>query len=485
MRAHICSSVIRTLVLVLLVAALSTLGACAINPATGESQLSLFTEAEEIELGAEVDQEFLSNSRRYDDPDLEAYVSDLGQRLAAVSERPDLPWSFHVADDEIVNAFALPGGRIYVTRGLLAHLESEAELAGVLGHEIGHVTARHSVNGLSRELAITLGVFTGLALFDVGETGELVSSLGLGLMFLKFGRNQERQADQLGVRYTQRAGLDPHGVVEALRVLQTVSQSQDDGWFPTWLSTHPDPDRRWQRLAEETGLGPGRPPTDAEIDTYLSRLDGMVYGPDPRNGVVEGNTFVQLRDGFQMRFPAGWEIEREGQTLAAANDAEDAIVMLIPQLAETVNEAVEAFEGQEGIFVDKSWNETPGGLPARFANFRLVEDEETTWGSAAFVRTPGRVVAILGLAEYDAWSRHGQALRRSMRSIGRVPQPNRRPARPALLRIVSLPQAMNAGQIASRYSPGTEPATIALLNQIGVDQPIPAGRAVKIIEAGR
>jgi predicted Zn-dependent protease len=474
-----------TLALVLLATVGSGLTACAINPATGQSQLSLFTEAEEIELGAEVDREFLSNSRRYDDPALEAYVASLGHRMAAVSERPDLPWSFHIADDEIINAFALPGGPIYVTRGLLAHLESEAELAGVLGHEIGHVTARHSVNGLSRDLAITLGVAAGLALFDIGETGELVSSLGLSLMLLKFNRNQERQADQLGVRYTERAGLDPHGVVEVLRVLQAASQSQDDGWFPAWLSTHPDPDRRWQRLAEETGLAPGKPPTDAEINEYVSRLDGLVYGPDPRNGVFEGNAYIQHRDGFQMRFPTGWEIEREGQTLAAQSSTEDAIVMLLPQLVETVNEAVEAFESQDGVSIDKSWNETLGGLPARFANFRILEDEETTWGSAAFVRTPGKVVAILGLAEYDAWSRHGKALRRSMRSIGHVTQPNRHQTRPAQLKIVSLPRAMNARQIAKRYSPGTEPATIALLNQVTIDQPIPAGRKVKVVRTVR
>ncbi len=167
---------------------LAVLTACSINPATGNSQLAFFDEAEEIALGAEVDRDFLANFRRYEDPELEAYVAALGHRMAAVSERPSLPWSFHIVDDEMVNAFAVPGGRIYVTRGLLAHLTSEADLAGVLGHEIGHVTARHSVNALSRELAIGLGAAVGLALLDVGEAGEEVASLGLGLMFLKFSR---------------------------------------------------------------------------------------------------------------------------------------------------------------------------------------------------------------------------------------------------------------------------------------------------------
>jgi predicted Zn-dependent protease len=485
MRARFRMFLSQALGLILLAMAAAALTACAINPATGQSQLSFFTEAEEIQLGAEVDREFLSNSRRYVDPALEEYVAALGRRLAAVSERPDLPWSFHIADDEIVNAFALPGGRIYVTRGLLAHLESEAELAGVLGHEIGHVTARHSVHGLSRDLAITLGVAAGLALFDVGDAGEFATSLGLGLVFLKFSRNQERQADQLGVRYTERAGLDPHGVVEALRVLQNVSQAQGDGWFPVWLSTHPDPDKRWQRLAEEKGLGPGKPTTGAEANAYVARLDGMVYGPDPRNGVVAGNAFIQLRDGFQMSFPAGWKVEREGQTLAAGNDSEDAVVMLLPQLAETESEAAETFGGRDGIVVDKSWNETLGGLPARFANFRATIDEETIWGIAAFVRTPGKVVAILSLAEHEAWPRHGEAMQRSMRSIGRITKPDRHASEPARLRIVSLPRAMSARQISKHYSPETVPATIALLNQVEIDQMMPTGRKVKVVRTAR
>jgi predicted Zn-dependent protease len=471
-------------VLVAAVAALASLTACATNPATGQSQLSFFTEAEEIVLGAEVDREFLGNSRRYDDARLDSWVAALGHRLAAVSERPDLPWSFHVTDDEIVNAFALPGGRIYVTRGLLAHLDSEAELAGVLGHEIGHVTARHSVHGLSRQIAWTLGVAAGLAVFDAGEAGELVSSLGLGLMFLKFDRDQERQADQLGVRDLQRAGFDPHGVVDALRVLQQVSQAQDDGWLPAWLSTHPDPDKRWQRLADEMQLGPRPPTDDSEIAAYLARIDGLVYGADPRNGTLVDSVYVQQRDGFQMSFPAGWEIEREGQTLSAESAAEDSLLMLLPQTAESVPGAVASFGGEDGITVDKSWDETLGGLPARVVDFRVTVDEEAVWGKAAFVQTPGRVVAVVAVAAYDAWPRHGQELQSAMRSIGRVSPAKRYPGNPRRLRVVSLPRAMDAREIARRYSPQTDPATIALLNQVRVDQPLAAGRRVKIVENG-
>jgi predicted Zn-dependent protease len=406
--------------------------------------------------------------------------------MAAVSERPSLPWSFHIVDDEMVNAFAVPGGRIYVTRGLLAHLTSEADLAGVLGHEIGHVTARHSVSALSRELAIGLGAAVGLALLDVGEAGEEVASLGLGLMFLKFSRTQEQQADQLGVRYVQRAGLDPHGVVNALRRLQEVSQAYGGGGSPVWLATHPDPDKRWQRLAEDAGLGPARLPTTEEINAFAARLDGLVYGPDPRNGTLTNNTFVQLLDGFQITFPKGWSVEREGQTLAAQSASEDAMVMLVPQQATAVHAAAGAFGQEEGIVVDKWWDEPRGGLPARHLNFKLDGgDGQPLWGTVSFVQAPGRVVAVFGLAEYDAWSTHGHAIRTALGSIGGTADPGKASPRPARLGVVTLTQAMTIRQVAQQFARATAPETLALLNQVGVDQNLPRGRAVKIVRAGR
>ncbi len=466
------------------VAAVAAVLACSVNPATGKKQLSFFGEAAEIELGADVDREFLATSDVYDDAALAAYVAELGGRLAAVSERPELPWSFRIADDEIVNAFALPGGRIYVTRGLLAHLNREAELAGVLGHEIGHVTARHSVHGLSRDLALAAGVLAGLAVLDADDTVQTAAVLGLGLMTLKFGRSQERQADQLGVRYAERAGVDPHGVVDALRVLQAVSRSHGDGWFPVWLSTHPDPDNRWQRLAADTGLGPGRPADELEpeVDAFLARLDGMVFGADPRNGELSGDAWVHRRDGYELRLPAGWKVQREGQTVAAASADQDAVVWLQPQLQPSETEAAKAFSGQEGITAGGGRSETLGGLPVRLVEFDAKLDEREMRGVAAFVRAPRRVVAVVGMSSAERWADRRGALEAAVRSVGRV-RSGDGPARPARLAVVTLDRPMTAREIAARYSPGFEPATLALLNQVELDQPIRAGRRVKTLRA--
>ena len=182
---------------------------CATNPATGKRQLSLIGEQDEIAMGREADKDIVAlDGPSTTTPELQAYVQELGAALAAESERPNLPWTFRVLDDPIVNAFALPGGYIYVTRGILSHLNSEAELVGVLGHEIGHVTARHSVSRLSKAqlFSIGLGGRGWRVSPELREFGGIAQS-GLGLLFLKYSRDDERQADDLGLRYSIRGRL--------------------------------------------------------------------------------------------------------------------------------------------------------------------------------------------------------------------------------------------------------------------------------------
>ena len=218
-----------------------TLASCAVNPATGKRQLVLISESEEVRLGRENDRAIVAQFGLYDDQELQDYVSRLGRRMAAQSERPDLDWTFRVLDDPLVNAFALPGGYIYITRGILAHFNSEAELASVLGHEIGHVTARHSVNQLSKaQLAqLGLGVGTIVAPEEMDRFGGLAQT-GVGLLFLKFGREDERQADDLGLRYLVRTGYDPRPMADVFVTLKRVGASSGGGSNPP-IGSRPTP----------------------------------------------------------------------------------------------------------------------------------------------------------------------------------------------------------------------------------------------------
>ena len=231
------------------VAATAVLIACATNPVTGKRQLMLMSEAQEIAMGKAADQEVAGAYGLYPDPEVQAYVDGLGQRLAATSERPDLPWSFEVVDDAAVNAFALPGGFIYVTRGIMTHLSTEAELVAVLGHEIGHVTARHSASQMSKQQLAMGGLVLGMAVKpQLQRFGELVQQ-GLGLLFLKFGRDDENQADELGLRYMTGEAYDPREMLDVFRILDGVTRAEGGGArMPDWLSTHPSPGNRLARI---------------------------------------------------------------------------------------------------------------------------------------------------------------------------------------------------------------------------------------------
>src|SRR5256884_6093923 len=238
-------------------AALAALAAgCAVNPATGSRQLMLVSESQEIALGRDYEPQVAGSIGIYSDSGLQRYIQQFGARLAASSERPNLPWSFRVVDDPVVNAFALPGGFIYVTRGILAHLNSEAELAGVVGHEIGHVTARHSASQMTKQQLAQVGLVVGsIASSEFGRYAGLASQ-ALGVLFLKYSRDHERQADDLGLRYLRRVNYDPREMPHVFEMLTRVSQAQGGGRVPEWLATHPDLENRGGRIAQEAAAPP-------------------------------------------------------------------------------------------------------------------------------------------------------------------------------------------------------------------------------------
>ncbi len=196
---------------------------CATNPVTGQRQLSLVSEAQEISLGQEAAQDVRQSIGLVDNQALQSYVSRVGTNLASGSERPKLPWAFAVVDDPTPNAFALPGGFIFVTRGLMTLLDSEAELATVLGHEIGHVTARHSVSMISRQQLAQLGLGLGGALFPDLQPATQALGTGMQLLFLRYGRDAERQADQLGFRYARSDGYDASEMADVFAALGRAS----------------------------------------------------------------------------------------------------------------------------------------------------------------------------------------------------------------------------------------------------------------------
>ena len=290
----------------LLAGLLSSAAACAVNPATGERQFMLLSEDQEIEMGRDADGQVTEAYGLYPSDELQTFVRGIGEDLAARSERPQLPWSFKVVDDPVVNAFALPRGFIFITRGILASLNSEAELAGVLGHEIGHVTARHSASQLSRQQLQQIGLGVGAAVSSDFASAAGVLSAGFQLLNLRYSRGDESQSDELGVRYMSRAGYDPNALVGVFQTLALAAGG--GGRLPEWQSTHPNPENREAKIRElvassgqdYSGYTSGR-------DEYLLRLDGPGVRREPPGGFLRGWPVPASGPGLRHGLSAGLE----------------------------------------------------------------------------------------------------------------------------------------------------------------------------------
>jgi predicted Zn-dependent protease len=466
--------------IILLLAGLSLLSGCAVNKATGERQFNLYSRSQEIEMGREADEQITASMGMYEDTELQDYVSRLGQQLAASSERPDLPWTFRVLDDPVVNAFALPGGFIYVTRGILVHFNSEAELAGVLGHEIGHVTGKHSVNRLSKQQLAQLGIGVGVIIEpDLKEYGQIASA-GLQLLFLKFSRDDERQADILGLRYMRRVDYDPSDMVGVMSMLDRVTEARGGRGVPEWLATHPDPGNRQEyiRAAIDTMTltGSFKSPQRTE---YLQMIEGVVYGQDPRNGYFEDGMFYHPDLRFKLRFPDGWETMNQAQVVAAISPQEDAIVQLTLSTAGDANTAARQFAGQDGISADPAINIDVNGLSGVRVDFAAQTRDGVFLGTAVFIDYADNVYQILGYSAQNLWRTYEGTVLGSARSFGRLNDPARINVEPMRVQIVTLEKPMTLTDFVAANPSPVSVDELAVINRVDKTEQLPSGFMLK------
>ena len=300
----------RSLVFSVLVVFVLALLSCARDYVTGKRTFNLMSEAQEIALGREADPQIVAEYGLYDDPKLTAYVDSMGQSIARICHRPGLKYTFRVVDSPVVNAFALPGGWVYFTRGILAHFNSEAEMAGVMGHEIGHIAARHGAEQYSKAQLAQIGLGVGSMLSDEFYKLSGVAQLGVSLLFLKFSRSQESESDRLGVEYSTRLGYNAHDMAGFFNTIGRLS-ARSGQTIPSFLSTHPNPaDRevRVNQLADEWQKKVPYKPKKVDRRDYLRRIDGIIYGDDPRQGFVEKGVFYHPGLRFQFPVPAKWTL---------------------------------------------------------------------------------------------------------------------------------------------------------------------------------
>lgn len=462
---------------------LATLTGCATNPVTGRREFVLMSESQEIAMGQSYAPQIASSMGLYDDEELTAYVESVGMPMARSSERPELPWQFRVVDDGAVNAFAVPGGFIYVTRGILAHMGSEAELASVLGHEIGHVTARHSVNQLSKQQLAGLGLGLGaIALGD--QAGALLpaASAGMQLFFLKYGRDHERQSDQLGLRYMTRAGYEPDEMVSMFRTLSRSSRAAGGSRIPEWLSTHPSPENREQRTAEaisQLRAEGGLIANTVERDSFLEQIDGLAYGADPRQGFFAGSGFHHPELRFQLHFPPGWQTANQTQAVLAASPEQDAVVQLTLVAGASADEAARAFFSQQGLVAERVGTTSVNGLAGVVGRFGVKAQQGVIEGLALFVEHRGLVYQILGYASQAGFGTHSGAIANALASFADQTDPRVLDVQPQRLQIVRPAHELSLAEFARQYPGPASAEELALINQLDAGQRVAAGAAVK------
>lgn len=457
--------------------------ACATNPVTGRRELSFISEAQEIEMGRQSVEQTRQATGFVDNAALTSYVSTVGMAMARASERPDLPWEFHVIDDASINAFAAPGGFIFITRGILSVMGSEAELAGVLGHEIGHVTAKHTVNQLSKQQLLTGVLVAGaIAKPDLaqGLPGQL-AQVGAGLLLLQYGRDDERQSDELGHRYSLHAGYDVREMPKTFATIQRVSQQSDAGRLPGFLSTHPDPGDRVEATRAWADTVSSYANLRTDRNDYLNHLDGMVYGQDPRQGYFDDNRFLHPVLRFQFDAPANWQGVNQATRVVMVEPNGQAQLELSGVQAASASAAAQEFASQQGIVVASSGGVTINGLPATGVRFTATTSQgQALAGEAMFIEFRGEVYRFLGLTLAGTASQWMGTLQATIRSFAPTAS-NQQFRRVRELDIVTLSSGSTVDRLAAQSGGAATVEDLALINGVQPGEMMAAGRRVKTI----
>ncbi|MFP4071380.1 MAG: M48 family metalloprotease [Desulfovibrionales bacterium] len=457
------------------------LAGCQTIEATGQRRLTLISESQEITMGTQANEQILESMSLYPDEDLQTYVNELGLRIAATTERPELPWSFRILDDDVVNAFALPGGYIYVTRGIMAHFENEAQLAGVLGHEIGHVTGRHSVIRMSKSVLAQLGL--GAAQILVPEVGGLTQAAGAGLqlLFLKFSRDDEIESDLLGVRYMQNIREDPRELIDVMEMLARVSETEQRGALPQWAMTHPLPENRREIIAEQLRSTDPVQYQPVNREGYLRRLEGMTYGKDPREGIIRENVFYHPDMRFQYDFPNTWQIVNQKKAVLGISQAKDAVIQISLSDRESAVAALQTMFRQEGIAGKGAERTRINGLPAATGTFLARTPQGVIEGRATYIEYGERLFQIIGYSGQQTWQKYDRIVAPSMFSFQELTDPKFLEVDPLRINIVTVERRTTLRQFHGRRNVPIPVDEFARLNQAEIDETLEPGRLLKLV----
>jgi predicted Zn-dependent protease len=459
------------------------LAACSTNPATGKTQFAgLMSPSQEVEVGASEHEKIRQQYGFYEDARLQAYVNSVGAKVTAQTERPDVAYKFFILDSPIVNAFALPGGYLYVSRGLLALANSEAELAAVLSHETGHITARHSAERYSHGVVTTLGAAILSAAID---SGGVTQALGAGnqLYLSSYSRGQEDEADTLGLRYMTRGGYDPAGMSSFLASLQregAASGQNEKG--ASYFSTHPATGERVAKTYQEARqYAPGGAINRNE---YLEAINGIVYGDSMEHGFARDQTFYHPPMGFAFTAPPGYRIINQPQQVVAVSNSGAVVVFDMVQVSADISPA---------DFITQGWlngksslvpqNIQVNGMPAATTGFDGTINGRPVTVQMVAIRWKDKFARFQVAIPKDASGAEIDAIRRTTYSFRNLGAQEIATLKPQHVNIVTATSSDSIPLLAAKQPFGNEnEARFRLLNALTGNLSIQPGQKYKIVQ---
>jgi len=471
-----------------LLLAISFFNSCARNPVTGKKEVVLMSEAQEIAIGREADPQIISQFGLYEDSSIQQFIREKGQQMAAISHRPKLEYQFRVLNSEVVNAFAVPGGYVYFTRGIMAYLNNEAEFAGVLGHEIGHIAHRHTVeqqrNAILGQLAIIAGIIIDPDLAVFAET----ASTGLQLLLLKNSRNAEREADELGVEYSSKIGYDATQMAHFFITLERQSKGTEAAELPEFLSTHPNPGDRnvaVSKLAEEWKKKLNLTNPIVNRNSYLQRINGLIYGEDPREGYRENNVFYHPVLKFQFPIPANWNYQNIPQRVQMAPKDGKALLMLMLARGNSLQAAADSFLRANQLTYVESSNTTVNGLQALYV---LADQQPQQQGQSPlrtmsyFILYNGTIYHLVGVSALANFNTYVSSFNYTMQGFRALTDPAKLNKKPERIRIRTVGSSMSLSQFLRQQNVAeARMEEHAILNSMLLTDNVPQGTLIKII----
>jgi predicted Zn-dependent protease len=471
------------------------LDACAKNPVTGKNDFMLMSKGQEVAMGQQADPDIISFFGLYENEPIQRFINQKGQEMVAVSHRKDLKYTFKIVDSPVVNAFAVPGGYVYFTRGIMAHFNNEAEFAGVLGHEIGHITARHSAKQYSNAMLGQIGLVAGSVLSPEFAQFADVAQSGLQLLFLKFGRDAESQSDKLGVEYSTKIGYDAQQMADFFKTLDRLSHQGGGEEVPTFLSTHPDPADREVKVAKEANAWKRKVKTaDLKInrDGYLKMIDGLVYGEDPKQGFVENNVFYHPVLKFQFSIPATWAVQNTPQQVQMAPKDGRAAIMLTLAEGTSLETAAQTVLQKNQLKLIDSKQETVNGLPA----IQLIADQQPQQQQQQqqsqqpllrtmmyFIQYGNSIYNLIGISSQADFNSYAQLFQSTMGSFSPLNDPSKLNKQPERVRVKEINQEGTLSQAFNNlHVKDARMEEMAILNGMALNDRVNRGMLIKVIE---